>query len=114
MSDENQWVILLNSLPETYQEVKTTIKYGWDSLTIDILLDALKARHLEIKKERIDRELLMARARSDKKSWKDKEKSFMMNSKGEARKCFLCHKGHFKKHYPLNKSKEVSSSKHAA
>ncbi|TYK08519.1 Retrovirus-related Pol polyprotein from transposon TNT 1-94 [Cucumis melo var. makuwa] len=37
-----------------------------------------------------------------------------MNSKGEARKCFLCHKGHFKKNFPLNKIKEASSSKHVA
>ncbi|KAA0041343.1 putative mitochondrial protein [Cucumis melo var. makuwa] len=38
-----------------------------------------------------------------------------MNSKGEARKCFLCYKkGHFKKHCPLNNSNEASSSKHAA
>ena len=37
-----------------------------------------------------------------------------MNSKGEARKCFLCHKeGHFKKHGLLNKSKEALSSKNA-
>ncbi|KAA0065973.1 Retrovirus-related Pol polyprotein from transposon TNT 1-94 [Cucumis melo var. makuwa] len=110
---ENQVVILLNSLPKTYREVKATIKYGQDSLTMDIVLDALKARHLEIKKERMDEELVMARGRLDKKSWEGKEKSSRMNSKGEGRKCFLCHKkGHFKKHCLLNKSKEASSSKH--
>ncbi|TYK26800.1 copia retroelement pol polyprotein-like [Cucumis melo var. makuwa] len=72
-------------------------------------------RNLKIKKERKDGELLMARGKSDKKSWKGKEKSSRMNSKGEARKCFLCYKeGHFKKHCPLNNSNEASSSKHAA
>ncbi|KAA0050828.1 Retrovirus-related Pol polyprotein from transposon TNT 1-94 [Cucumis melo var. makuwa] len=81
---------------------------------MSIVLDALKTRNLEIKKECKDRELLMTKGRSDKKSWKGKEKSFRMNSKGEARKCFLCHKGHFKKNFPLNKSKEASSSKHVA
>ncbi|TYK04255.1 Retrovirus-related Pol polyprotein from transposon TNT 1-94 [Cucumis melo var. makuwa] len=80
----------------------------------NIVLDALKTRNLEIKKERKHGELFMARERSDKKSWKDKKKSSRMNSKGEARKYFLCHKeGHFKKHCPLNKTKEASSSKHA-
>ncbi|KAA0054900.1 putative Ty-1 copia retrotransposon [Cucumis melo var. makuwa] len=79
---------------------------------MNIELDALKTRNLEIKKQCKDRELLMARGKSDKKSWKGKEKSSRMNSKGKARKCFLCHKGHFKKHCPLNKSMEASSSKH--
>ncbi|KAA0035050.1 putative retrotransposon [Cucumis melo var. makuwa] len=114
MSDENQTVILLNSLLERYREVNATIKYGRDSLTMNIMLDALKTRNLEIKKEHKDEELLMARGRSDKKSWKGKKKSSRMNSKGEARKYFLCHKdGQFKRHCPLNKSKEASSSKHA-
>ncbi|KAA0056593.1 Retrovirus-related Pol polyprotein from transposon TNT 1-94 [Cucumis melo var. makuwa] len=113
MLDENEAVILFNSLPETYREIKAAIKYGRDSLTMSIVLDALKTRNLEIKKERKDGELLMARGRSDKNSWKGKEKSSKMNSKGEARKCFFCHKGHFKKHCPLNKSKKASSSKHA-
>ncbi|KAA0036441.1 hypothetical protein E5676_scaffold360G00940 [Cucumis melo var. makuwa] len=63
ISDENQAIILLNSLPETYREVKAAIKYGRDSLTMSIVLDALKTRYLEIKKERKDGELLMARGR---------------------------------------------------
>ena len=64
-----------------------------------IVLDTLKARNLEIKKECKDGELLMARKRRDKRGWKDKEKSFRMKSTEEARKCFLCHKEkHFKKH----------------
>ncbi|KAA0046503.1 Retrovirus-related Pol polyprotein from transposon TNT 1-94 [Cucumis melo var. makuwa] len=111
MSDENQTIILLNSLPKTYREVKAAIKYGQDSLTMSIVLDALKTRNLEIKKERKDGELLMARGRSDKKNWKGKEKSSRMNSNGEARKYFLCHKeGHFKKNCPLNKSREALTS----
>ncbi|TYK05711.1 Retrovirus-related Pol polyprotein from transposon TNT 1-94 [Cucumis melo var. makuwa] len=80
MSDENQVVILLNSLPETYREVKAAIKYGQDSLTMNIVLDALKTRNLEIKKEHKDGELLMARGRSEKMTLKGKEKSSRMNS----------------------------------
>ncbi|TYK25801.1 Retrovirus-related Pol polyprotein from transposon TNT 1-94 [Cucumis melo var. makuwa] len=110
MSDENQAVILLNSLPETYREVKAAIKYGRDSLTMSIVLDALKTRNLEMKKEHKAGELLMARGRSEKKSWKGKERSSRSKSKGKSRKCFLCHKGHFKKNCPLNKSREASTS----
>ncbi|TYK09561.1 Retrovirus-related Pol polyprotein from transposon TNT 1-94 [Cucumis melo var. makuwa] len=113
MSNENQVVIRLNSLRGTHREVKAAIKYSRHSLTMSIVLDALKTRNLKIKKEHKDRELHMAIGRSDKKRLKGKEKSSEMNSKGKARKCFLYHKGHFKKHCPLNKSKEASSSKHA-
>ncbi|KAA0060177.1 Retrovirus-related Pol polyprotein from transposon TNT 1-94 [Cucumis melo var. makuwa] len=74
MSDENQVVILLNSLPETYREVKATIKYGRDSLTMSIVLDALKTRNLEIKKERKDGELLMAREEVTKRAGKAKRR----------------------------------------
>ncbi|KAA0066632.1 retrovirus-related Pol polyprotein from transposon TNT 1-94 [Cucumis melo var. makuwa] len=76
ISDENQAVILLNSSPETYREVKAAIKYGRDSLTMSIVLDALKTRNLEIKKECKDDELLMARERSEKKSWKETTNGF--------------------------------------
>ncbi|TYK21886.1 reverse trancriptase [Cucumis melo var. makuwa] len=85
MSDENPAVILLNSLLDIYREVKASIKYGRDSLIMNIALDALKSKDLEIKKERKDKELLLAKGRR-----------------------------HFKKNCPLNKSKEASSSKHAA
>ena len=68
MSDENQALILLNSLPQTYREVKATIKYSRNSLTMSVALDALKTRKLEIKKVRMDGELLMAKGRSDKKN----------------------------------------------
>ncbi|KAA0067243.1 retrotransposon protein, putative, Ty1-copia sub-class [Cucumis melo var. makuwa] len=77
----------------------------------NIVLDALKTRNLEIKKECKDGELLMARGRSEKKSWKGKERSFRSKPKGKSRKCFLCHKeGHFKKNCPLNKTREASTS----
>lgn len=36
MSDENQAIILLNSLPDSYKEIKAAIKYGRDSLTLDL------------------------------------------------------------------------------
>ncbi|KAA0066139.1 hypothetical protein E6C27_scaffold21G001400 [Cucumis melo var. makuwa] len=81
---------------------------------MSIVLDALNTRNLKIKKEHKDGELLMARGRSEKKRWKGKERSSWSKSNEKFRKCFLCHKGRFKKNCPLNKSKQASSSKHAA
>ena len=52
ISNENQAIILLNSLPESYREVKTTIKYGRTSLTLKDVLSTLKSRDLEFKNEK--------------------------------------------------------------
>lgn len=49
-----------------------------------------------------------------KRTRKEKEKSSKTKLKGEARKCSICNKRHFKQHFPLNKNKEALSSKHAA
>ena len=87
MSDENLAVILLNSLLDIYREVKASIKYGRDSLIMNIVLDALKSKDLEIKKERKDKELLLAKGRSEKKSWKGKEKSSRSKSKEKSKRC---------------------------
>ena len=51
-SEENQAIILLNSLPESYKELKAATKYGRNSLTLDDVLGALRSRELEIKIEK--------------------------------------------------------------
>lgn len=102
ISDENQAIILLNSMPETYREVKSAIKYGRTSLTVDEVLEALKTRDLEIKTEKKSNgngESLNVRGRMDKKDtiYKGKGRSKSHNS-GRVLKCFHCHKeGHFKR-----------------
>ena len=35
ISEENQAIILLNSLPESFKDIKVAIKYGRDSLTLE-------------------------------------------------------------------------------
>lgn len=52
MSDENKAVILLNSLLDSNNEIKMVIKYGSDSLTMNIVLNALRPRELELKKNK--------------------------------------------------------------
>ncbi|KAL5576923.1 hypothetical protein UlMin_018622 [Ulmus minor] len=42
--DEDVYVILLNSLPDSFNEVRTTIKYGRDSLTTNIVINAIKSK----------------------------------------------------------------------
>ena len=42
--EENQAIILLNSLPESHKDLKTAIKYGRESLSLDDVLGALRSR----------------------------------------------------------------------
>ena len=44
-------VILLNSLPESYKDVKNAIKYGRDEFSYDIVVSSLRSRELELKSE---------------------------------------------------------------
>nr|XP_048332273.1 toMV resistant protein Tm-2 netted virescent-like [Ziziphus jujuba var. spinosa] len=67
-SDELNVVILLNSLSETYREVKNAIKYDKDELSLEIVVIALKSRDLELKSENKG-EGLSVRGRSVNRSW---------------------------------------------
>ena len=53
LSDENKAIIILNSLPDSFKEVKTAIKYGRTSITLDEVLLALRSKDLEIKTEKL-------------------------------------------------------------
>ena len=106
--DEDLAVILLNSLPESYREIKNAIKYGRDTLAQAIVSDALKSRELELKRDnRIHsrEESLFVRERSEKKEFnfhnkKGRGKSKMRSKSKDksGKKCYHCGKlGHFKK-----------------
>ena len=48
-------VILLNSLPKSFEDVKTTIMYGGDSLSSSIVINSIKSQDFEsrIKRDKI-------------------------------------------------------------
>ncbi|TXG53835.1 hypothetical protein EZV62_019091 [Acer yangbiense] len=54
LSDENEAIILLNSLLESFKDVKAAIKYGRTSLSLEECISALKSKELELKIERKD------------------------------------------------------------
>ncbi|TXG66196.1 hypothetical protein EZV62_007471 [Acer yangbiense] len=54
LSDENEAIILLNSLPNSFKDVKAAIKYGRSSLILEECLSTLKSKDLELKIERKD------------------------------------------------------------
>uniref|UniRef100_A0A803Q1I6 Retrovirus-related Pol polyprotein from transposon TNT 1-94 n=1 Tax=Cannabis sativa TaxID=3483 RepID=A0A803Q1I6_CANSA len=51
-SDNNQAIIILNSLPESYRKVKNAIKYCKIEITLEEVISALKSKDLEIKSEK--------------------------------------------------------------
>ncbi|CAI9753576.1 unnamed protein product [Fraxinus pennsylvanica] len=48
--DEDFAVIFLNSLPDSFKDIKNAIKYSRDALTQTIVTNALRLRELEIRK----------------------------------------------------------------
>ncbi|TXG60980.1 hypothetical protein EZV62_012343 [Acer yangbiense] len=54
LSDENEAIILLNSLPDSFKDVKAAIKYGRTSLSLEECISALKSKDLELKMEKND------------------------------------------------------------
>ncbi|TXG72686.1 hypothetical protein EZV62_001265 [Acer yangbiense] len=70
LSDENEAIILLNSLPDSFRDVKAVIKYGRTSLSLEECISALKSKDLELKTERKDNgENLFARGRPSAKNY---------------------------------------------
>ncbi|KAL2534001.1 DNA polymerase zeta catalytic subunit-like [Abeliophyllum distichum] len=116
VSEEYKAVILLNSIPDIYKEVKNAIKYGRDTLTPEIVIDSLRSKEMEMKAEKHDKksgEIHMMRSRtqfrqtsspdyqssgeSSNNGGKKKGKSWSRSkSRVNAKKCYGCgNTGHF-------------------
>lgn len=74
IESENQPIILLNSLPEIYKEIKNAIKYGRDSLTLDTVIDALRSKNLELKSEKRENEALSIGGKFDSRNHQNRYK----------------------------------------
>ena len=70
MEDEDQIVILLNSLLKTYESFRDTMKYGRDLLTFEEVQTTLKSKQIELNVEEkgSSAELLLAKEKKIKKS----------------------------------------------
>ncbi|KAL2252587.1 UNVERIFIED_CONTAM: Retrovirus-related Pol polyprotein from transposon TNT 1-94 [Sesamum indicum] len=50
--DEYSPIVLLNAIPDTYSNVKAAIKYGRDSVSLDIVVNGLKSKEIDLKTNR--------------------------------------------------------------
>ena len=133
LSDENKAIIILNSLLDSFKEVKTAIKYGRTSITLEEVISALKSKDLELKNERaapVGGENYFARGRNHQRNGSNhtRPRSSSRNrgrssSKGPSgtrnRNCNFCGKpGHFKKQcyawLRMNKEKQDSKTSDSA
>ena len=90
IGDENESFILLNSLPETYKEVKMTLKYGRQKITTYDVISVVKTRELELNSQKGDQangEGLFSKGKSKNNSKEHK------NQKNKSKlECTFCHK----------------------
>lgn len=96
-------MVLLNSIVYKCKDVKSAIQYERETLIIEIIINALNNKELELKskrKEYVNRENLIVKSKfnpkignSNKKiGYKEKEN---FRGKMNDKKCFYCQEGHF-------------------
>ena len=99
-------IIMVSSLPPSYEHFVDTLLYGRQSLAMQDVKEVLSSKESSKKSEIRDGEGLTVRGRSEKRDgWKGKKKG-RSKSKNKALKCFHCPKeGHFKMDYLERKNK---------
>lgn len=116
LSSSSLALILLNSLPESYQVVKDALQYTGTIPKIELILSGLKARELELRLNRKSGNNLFVKGNHSTSSQgyrKEKKKKVFQKNNTEIRKCFHCGKsGHLKKNcYDwIKKSKQNNES----
>lgn len=121
VTDEIQAIVFLNSLPMSYDQLKHTLKYGKDSLTLEEVCSAARSKQREVKElsktEKGSSTVLYTEDRG-RNSWIDSRGGDRNRSKSKGRKvvCWYCKKeGHVKKDcYARKRSVESEDDGEAA
>ena len=109
VSEEVHAILLLSSLPSQYNQLKETLKYGRDTLTIEDVTNAAKSKEIELKEvkesslSQRSREAYVTRGRPERRDNRDSYRGRNSNNKSRSRSrskvtCWYCKKeGHQKK-----------------
>ncbi|GKC07685.1 retrovirus-related pol polyprotein from transposon TNT 1-94 [Tanacetum coccineum] len=110
IEDEYQALMLLTSLPSSYENFVETLLYGRESLKMEDVLVTLNSRELKKRTEDTKEETgdgLYVRGRSDHlgKAHSGGNSRFKSMGGTGKLKCFICHsEGHLKRECPMKKS----------
>nr|GEW64490.1 retrovirus-related Pol polyprotein from transposon TNT 1-94 [Tanacetum cinerariifolium] len=110
IEDEDQALILLTSLPSSYENFVETLLYGRESLIMEDVLASMNSKELKRRTEGTKEETcdgLYVRGRLDHSGKAHSSRSSRFNSRGETNKlkCFICHsKDHLKRDCRMKKS----------
>ncbi|KAK1423937.1 hypothetical protein QVD17_19248 [Tagetes erecta] len=114
IDNEDQAILFLASLPQSYEHFVDTLMFGRDSLTLEDVMAAMNSKELhkrgELKEDGGDG--LFVRGRSEQRE--QKQHKFRSNSKSKSKykkRCFVCNsEKHFKRDCPELKRKKGDSS----
>ncbi|KAH9655442.1 hypothetical protein KPL70_022326 [Citrus sinensis] len=114
LEDEDKVLLLISSLPKSYEHFIDALMYGRQTLSLDEVKSALSTKELQGKQESLGNgsgEGLTVKAKPE---WK-KKKQGKNKEKQKNLRCFLCHKeGHFKKDCPEKKFQKKEKDGDAA
>ena len=117
VSEEVQAILLLSSLPAQYNQLKETLKYGRDTLTLEDVTNAAKSKEIELKEvlesstSQKSGEAYVTRGRPERRD-NSRGRGFQNKSRSRSRSkvtCWYCKKeGHLKKDCYARKKKMES------
>ncbi|GJS29435.1 hypothetical protein Tco_0490055 [Tanacetum coccineum] len=98
-------LLLLTSLPASYEHFVDTLLYGREALTLEDMMATLNSKEIkERSKAKGDNgEGLYVRGRTDRKDLRQSKGKSRSKSQGGRLKCYICQSGdHLKRNYPKN------------
>ncbi|KAK0599638.1 hypothetical protein LWI29_007194 [Acer saccharum] len=100
--DEDKALVLLHSLPKSYENFVDILKHGRETLSLEDVISALNSKDFQRKCEMKEQsgESLIVRGRTDKRDQKSRGKSRSKSRGGHKKsiKCYYCHEeGHIRK-----------------
>ncbi|GJV46322.1 retrovirus-related pol polyprotein from transposon TNT 1-94 [Tanacetum coccineum] len=109
VEDEDLAVLLLTSLPASYEHFVDTFLYGREALTLEDVMATLNSKEIKerSKAKGDDGEGLHVMGRTDRRDLRQSRGKSKSKSRGRRLKCYICQsKDHLKRNCPKNNSKK--------